>query len=168
MFTTNINMNIFSFFKLKNKTDWSILKRSGEIYPQKFTLLIVENQQGELTNGWIDFGYVNYKYKNYCPYFVQCSVELEDIFISSGAEIIKIENYIVNMLKEICVVHPVAQMHYDNKLVINLYVDNCDYVSQVLAEAHKNQMNLKFEFKVSFDEEWKEYDLILTQIKTLP
>lgn len=58
-------MAIFDIFKSKKKVDCQSFKDSTDIYPQNsVSLVMVQTEYGKPVTGWVDLGYIDYKFKS--------------------------------------------------------------------------------------------------------
>jgi len=157
-------MGILGAFKRgREDINWDSIKRSDKVYPENsFSLITTQTENGKPATGWVDMAYLEYKYKKYCPFNLQFSVEISSNNKSlEDSDIGTIEDYFVNELKKGCVVHPVARVITDFGFLMDLYVDDSEFASETLKKMYESPDKL-VEFGCGFnhDPKWKEYKRI--------
>ena len=150
-------MGIFDLFKRKQEDiNWNSIKLSDGAYPQNsISLVVTQTEDGKPATGWIDMAYIDYKYKKYCPFNLQFSIEYKG---SEEPDVTTIEDYFIDALRKGCIVHPVARIATDFGFIMDLYVDDPEFASSTLTKLYENP-NKIVEFGCGFnhDPAWKEY-----------
>lgn len=154
-------MGLFDIFKKDEvRVDCSSMKESTDVYPKNsFSMLMVQTESGKPATAWVDLAYEDYKYKKCCPFNLQFSIEISDKQAESNElDLGAIEDYFVKELKKVCITHPVARVETDFGFIMDVYVDNAESASQMLAEMYEDPNKL-VEFGCGFnkDPKWKEY-----------
>lgn len=162
-------MGITDLFKRSiAQVDCGSIKNAADLYPQSsFTLLMVQTEAGNPGTGWVDLGYVDYKYKACFPHNLQFEVDIFDKDVGSDdLDYGRIEDYFVNELKKGCIPHAVSRVTTDKGFIMDIYVDDSDYAMKKLAEMYDDP-NKIVDFGCGFnpDPRWREYGRIIKMTK---
>ena len=155
-------MGLFDFLKQrKDKINWDEIRLTNAVYPTKsISIVVTKSESGNPATGWVNLGYEEYNYKNYCPCNLQFNIWIDDT-TPEELDMGTIKDYFINILKKDCVVHPVARVATDFGMIMDLYIDNPDFAQKVLSELSESDEKL-VEFGCGFnhDPKWKEYNRI--------
>ena len=156
-------MGIFDFITgKKDNTNWNEIRVTDEVYPSNsISIVMVTSESGKPATGWVDLGYRDYQYKKYCPFNLQFNIWIDES-TPEDLDMGTIEDYFTDILKKECVVHRVARVATDFGMIMDLYVDNPEFVQATLAELSESKDKL-VEFGCGFnnDPKWKEYNRII-------
>ncbi len=160
-------MGLFDFLKgSKVKIDWEKIRLTEIVYPSNsISIIITQTESGKPATGWVDLGYKEYPYKQYCPFNLQFNIWLDET-TPEGLDMGTIEDYFTNILKKECVSHCVSRVATDFGMIMDLYIDNPEFAQKILGELSESTDKL-VEFGCGFnhDPEWKEYDIITNLTK---
>ncbi|QIE58986.1 DUF695 domain-containing protein [Rasiella rasia] len=125
---------------------------------------MVQSESGKPATGWVDMGYVDYKFKKCCPFNLQFSVEIPND--NDTIDFATLEDYFVDELKKGCVVHLVARVATDFGFIMDMYIDDAEFASEKLAGLLEDDTKM-VEFGCGFnqDPKWKEYKRIVKMVK---
>ncbi len=153
-------MGIVDFFK---KVDWNVVKQTTAVYPQNsFSLVMGKTDNGKVATGWINLAYKDYNFKKFCPYNFQLSIEIDNNK-SQQVDIEYVENYFIDKLQKVCIVHAVSRMMIDDGMIMDFYIDNVDLAEKTFNELYQDPTKLvEFGCAINFDPRWEEYVRILT------
>ena len=157
-------MGLLDFFRgNREKVDWETEKTGSEVYPENsISIVMVQGENGLPATGWVDLGYVDYKFKRQCPFNLQFTVEIGETDNEGNVlDMGTVEDYFVNILRKGCVAHPVARVATDFGFIMDFYVDDSDYAANTLSELFEDENKLvEFGCGVNRDPKWKEYKRI--------
>ncbi|WP_291966775.1 DUF695 domain-containing protein [Maribacter sp.] len=158
-------MGLFDIFSLnKEKVDCSNFKNEADIYPENsISVVMTQSENGMPATGWVDMGYVEYKFKRCCPFNLQFTVEIPED--NDELDYGTVEDYLVEELKKGCVTHPVSRVATDFGFIMDVYVDDAEFASKKLTEMFEDE-NKIVEFGCGFnkDPNWKEYKRIIKNL----
>ena len=158
-------MSLLNFLNKNNQDiNWDSLKNSNEVYPENsISIAMGQTESGKPATGWIDLGYQEYKFKKQCPYNLELSVEIDtQKEQNESIDMGTVEDYFINALKKGCVTHPISRMATDFGLIMDIYIDDVEFASNLLQEMFEGE-NKKYEFGCGFnkDPKWKTYNKII-------
>ena len=162
-------MGLFDIFKRdKESNNCESFKEKTDSYPKSsISIVMAHTDSGKPVTGWVDLGYLDYKYKKCCPFNLQFSVEISDkVDESLQLDFGTVEDYFINELKKGCVIHAVARVATDFGFIMDVYIDNSEFASKKLKEMYDDKNKL-VEFGCGFnhDPKWKEFNRITKLIK---
>ncbi|MGN6178814.1 MAG: DUF695 domain-containing protein [Mucilaginibacter sp.] len=134
------------------------------VYPKKKISVV----QGKLIDGKPFMGSVNMAYKNYAkknnyPLCLEISIALNSTSVYENGLPHQSELNIVNSfggkllqdIKKVAIVHPIAHIYNDNFLDIYMYLNKPEQVNGYLKqEINKAGVTRPFSYKISKDSEW--------------
>jgi hypothetical protein len=139
---------------------WDDILMTNKIYPDNsISILMLKTESGKAGTGWVNKGYEDYLYKEYCAYNFLIMVDLTDDIAKNNPELDMgtIEDYFVNELRKICVAHIVARLVTDTGMNIEMYIDKHELAMEQLQTLLDNPNRLvTFSCEVSHDPNWEE------------
>jgi hypothetical protein len=152
-----IDMRLFS--KKTNSIDWNTIKQSDKVYPKhSISLVTVQNQEGEISTGWIDKGYEKYPYMGYCPTCMLIRVDLTDSIAESNSDLDMgtVEDFFLENLQKFGVAHMIARIATESGMDIFMYVENKKQSETFLLELSASHERLvSFQIEMTDDPKWK-------------
>ena len=149
---------IKKLFGSNSKSEWYAIKESKDLYVKgPIAILRMKSKKGLLLTGWVNKGYKDYPYKNFCKQNFLIKVNLLDNPAASNSNIgmDTIEEYFLSNLREACVCHLVARLATDEGLNLEMYLDDRDSAMITLLNLSKNQNNLaSFTYENHYDPHW--------------
>ncbi|MFD0990762.1 hypothetical protein ACFQ1R_11690, partial [Mariniflexile jejuense] len=153
-FENQLNM----FKRLFNKKfDWQKVKASGEAFPKpKISVVSTTLENGTVATAWINVGYRNYPYKEFCQTLGILNVDFEDM---GGLDYSEIQTYLDTELNKACVSHLISRIPTETGIEMLFYFENQDIIQNKLEELYKSD-DLLFDFgcRLKTDSEWETID----------
>lgn len=153
-------MNLFNKFFRKDISviNWDEVKNSDKAFPKhSFSILKLTMKNGEMGTGWVDKGYKNYEYKEFCPYNIQIEVDLTDEIAinNSDLDMGTIEDFFSNALNKICVCHLVSRLVSNKGMDIIIYAELEKPITEYLEKINNDlDRPVSFNYKSLHDPRW--------------
>lgn len=160
-------MNLFNKFFRKNKAiiNWDEVKNAKKAFPKhSFSILKLTMKNGEIGTGWVNKGYKNYHYKQFCPYNIEIEVDLTDQIAidNSDLDMGTIEDFFYDELNKICICHMVSRLIADKGINIIIYAEFeepiTEYLEKVINDVHRL---VSFNYKLIYDPKWTKIKKLL-------
>lgn len=153
------NYSILSGKRDISREAWTRVRTGSTAYPLASFSLMKGSLKGLEVIGWVNMGYKEYKYKQFCPYYLQIEVDMSDRSLPQfdAVDLEIIEEFFLDGLQKLCVSHMVTRMLAGHDVLISMYVEDREVVGHFLDNALKAE-NRPFNFDYSFEEDarWKE------------
>lgn len=157
---------MFNLFKNKNKEEsWENIKASGKAFPKTIiTLASFTNEDDQEINAWINTGYKNYPYKEYCVTLGVLNVDFEDM---NGLDYGEVQEYFDKELNKVCVTHLISRLLTEDGIEILFYFEDLAKINEKLDELYEME-NKKVDFSCSLrkDAEWETVEDMLNTYST--
>lgn len=160
-------MNLFNKFFSQDKSviNWDEVKNSDKAFPKhSFSILKLTMKNGEMGTGWVNKGYKNYHYKEFCPYNIQIKVDLTDEIAinNSDLDMGTVEDFFSDELNKICICHMVSRVISDKGMDIIIYAELEEPITDYL-EKINNDVNrlVSFNYKLFYDPSWTKINKLL-------
>ncbi|MBD1431583.1 hypothetical protein H8B06_02000 [Sphingobacterium sp. DN00404] len=153
-------MNFLNKLFRKNKTpqDWEEAKKHGKSFPKhSFSLYTLTMTNGEMGTGWVNKGYGNYEYRQFCPYYIEIQVDLTDLVATENPDLDMgtIEDFFTDELNKICICHMVSRFVSENGMYIMLYAEQEEPVIEYLEKIRNDADRLvSFKYALIYDPRW--------------
>jgi hypothetical protein len=140
-------------------SEWEAIKSSDKLYPPtSISLLKISSKNGSFSTGWVNKGYRDYPYKQYCKYNFLIKVNLHDKIATPNPnlDMETIENYFINNLQEAGVAHLVARLATAEGMNLEIYLENRNaaMVKLLLISENPNKP-VSFSYQPNYDPDWK-------------
>jgi hypothetical protein len=154
---------IFSLIRMllptgKGRKEWNNVRLTDGAFPQSSIALIrMKSKSGGILTGWVNKGYVNYKYKRFCPTNCLVKVDLTDPRLQNDPEVDMgtVEEYFKERLSSAGVIHLVCRLCTEYGMDMEFYIED---VWAVVAAFKKMEMNpkypLTFKYEFNDDPDW--------------
>ncbi len=155
---------MFNLFKKKNES-WESIKASGKAFPkEKITLASITNENDEVIRAWINTGYKDYPYKEYCQTLGVLNVDFEDM---NGLDYGEVQEYFNEELNKVCVSHFISRLLTEDGIEILFYFEDLAKINEKLDELYEME-NKKVDFSCSLrkDAEWETVEDMLNTYST--
>lgn len=143
----------------RKKKNWDELDNQNSIYPDaNISLLTFDAEDGTSLTGWIDVGYADYEFKQYCPYNILVKINLKDDSFPTNPELSmeEIEDYFLQKLRSIGVVHLVARLATIEGLNLEFYMEDYKNSKALLFELSGSEERLvSFTCEINDDPKWR-------------
>lgn len=143
----------------RKKKNWEELDDQASIYPDaSISLLSFESEDGEALTGWVDTGYEDYPFKQYCPYNILVKVNLKDPAFKTRSNISmeEIEDYFLSQLRPIGVTHLVARIPTLDGPNLEFYLEDYKKSKALLFDLSTQDDRLvSFTCEINDDSKWR-------------
>ncbi|WP_298136402.1 hypothetical protein [Flavobacterium sp.] len=145
---------MLNLFKKKNNESWESIKASGKAFPKtKISILSFTGEDDEHYTAWINTGYKNYPYKEYCPVLGLLNVDYEDM---NGYDIGEIQEYFDKELNKACVCHLISRVPVEGGIEILFYIEDLDSINNKLEKLYASEdLLVDFGCSLRTDANWE-------------
>lgn len=136
---------------------WEEIKNTEQAYPVNSISLFTLNTKNGLGTGWVNKGYKKYPYKRNCPYNFLIKVDLTDEISNNNEDLDTgtIEDFFVDELRKICIVHMISRLTTEKGITIEMYLEELEEPKKYLEVLITNPSRLvSFEIEVNNDPLW--------------
>ena len=149
------------FKKLFNKKiNWKEIKDSGKAFPEtKISIVKTTSESGEVSTAWINIGYKDYPYKEFCETLGVMTVDFEDMNKLDYGEI---QTYLETELNKACVSHLISRIPTETGIEMLFYFEDQDLIQEKLEKLYSSE-DLLFDFGCSLqlDSGWETIDYMM-------
>ena len=143
------------FKKIFNKKiNWQEIKDSGKAFPKpKISIVKMESENGEISTAWINIGYKDYAYKEFCETLGVLTVDFEDM---NDLDYGEIQEYLETELNKACITHLISRIPTEDGIEMLFYFEDQDLIQEKLEKLYSSK-NLLFDFGCSLqlDSGWE-------------
>ncbi|MEP1486795.1 MAG: hypothetical protein ABJK28_00050 [Algibacter sp.] len=143
------------FKKIFNKKiNWQEIKSSGKAFPKsKISIVEMTSENGEVSTAWINIGYKDYEYKEFCETLGVMTVDFEDM---NDLDYGEIQEYLETELNKACVSHLISRIPTETGIEMLFYFEDQDLIQEKLEKIYSSE-NLLFDFGCSLqlDSGWE-------------
>ncbi len=147
--------------KLFNKKiNWQEIKDSGKAFPEtKISIVPTTSKNGEVSTAWINTGYKDYPYKEFCETLGVLTVDFEDM---NDLDYGEIQTYLETELNKACVSHLISRVPTEMGIEMLSYFEDQDIIQEKLEEIYSSE-NLLFDFGCSLqlDSDWETIETMM-------
>jgi len=136
------------------KVSWEEIKAMGKAFPEPKIAVVEETfEDGKVSTAWINVGYRNYPYKEYCPTLGILTVDFEDMKDLDYGEI---QTYLENELNKACITHLISRITTDSGIEMVFYFEDEEVIHDKLEKLYASE-NLLVDFgcRISRDQNWQ-------------
>ncbi|WP_452227661.1 MULTISPECIES: hypothetical protein [unclassified Lacinutrix] len=136
------------------KINWQEIKDSGKAFPEtKISIVEVTSENGEMSTAWINIGYKDYAYKEFCETLGILTVDFEDMNELDYGEI---QTYLETELNKACITHLISRIPTETGIEMLFYFEDQDLIQEKLEKIYSSE-NLLFDFGCSLqlDSGWE-------------
>ena len=153
----NILKNIF-----KKPISWEEVKATGKAFPETKISIVEETfEDNEVRTAWINIGYKNYPYKEYCQSLGILTVDFEDM---NGLDYSEIQTYLENELNKACITHLISRITTDTGIEMLLYFEDEEVIHQKLEKLYSSEdLLVDFGCRIKRDPKWETVENMLNK-----
>jgi hypothetical protein len=145
---------MFNLFKKNKEESWESIKSSGKAFPKtKITILSFQDDDDQPHTAWINTGYKNYPYSQYCPILGLLNVDYEDM---NDLDIGEIQEYFDAELNKVCVCHLISRIPVEGGIEMLFYIEDQDKIQDKLDEMYASEdLLVDFGCSLRTDANWE-------------
>jgi len=134
--------------------NWKEIKASGKAFPkEKITIVEKKFEDNNSRTAWINIGYKDYPYKEFCETLGILSIEFEDM---NGVHEQEIQIYFEKEMNKACVSHLISRIPTDYGIEILFYFEDRKIALAKFNELYESENKLvDFGCELQSDPEWE-------------
>lgn len=151
------------FKNLFNKPiSWDEIKASKKAFPEpKITIVKETFDDNEVRTAWINIGYRDYPYKEYCKTLGVLTVDFEDM---NGLDYGEIQTYLEDELNKVCVSHLISRITTDFGIEILFYFEDEEIIHDKLEKLYASEdLLVDFGCRIQQDPKWETVENMLNK-----